>query len=500
MQRKDYYLLGILFLATLVIFYPAFSARYLYTDESVQLWSYKPGSGFYMFINQGRWITEWLFVWLFGAINTIDDVTYIRLFSLFGWLICLPVWYSILKRLVAAAPAYQYLPFFTCLYLVSSLPFGITIQWGSCLELFLANTSALVSGAVLYHGLRFTGNKFRVSPIHAFGGIAFGVIALFTYQTAIGCFLIPFLVHFISRDTTNKDKVMLAGVVFYFVIYVVYFPLYKGSILITHVTPFSRANIYIDPLNKLPFFFSHPLERSFWFNAIVYENSKLARALYKIMLLGWMVFAFIRFGKEYLKAIKYIVVVLAVFMLSYLPLLIIEENYASNRTMLALDICVWLVCIEMILYFIKKVWFLRIAGIAVACTLVITACYNFRYQFLKPVTEEYAAIKAYMQQHYHPGIKTLYVIMTPEDAFIKKYHIHMNMDEYGVPSTAFDWPAEYLPRQLVFEISGNRQTAEQLTIKHWPDKDSFSRSGDSITNSVLVVDLPDIINAENTSH
>jgi len=500
MQRKDYYLLGILLLVTLVIFYPVFSARYLYTDEAVQLWSYRPGSGFYMFINQGRWITELLFAGLFGAIKTIDEVTYIRLFSLFGWMICLPVWYSIIKRLVAKEPAYQYLPFFTCLYLVTSLPFGISIQWGSCLELFLANTSALVSGAVLYHGIRFTENKFRISPMYAIAGITIGILSLFTYQCAIGCFLIPFLLHFISRHTTEKDKVMVAGVVSYFVVYLVYFPLYKGSLLINHIPPFSRANLYIDPLKKLPFFFTHPLERSFWFNAIVFEYSKTARALYKIMLIGWMVFSFIRFGKDYLKAIKHIIVVLAVFMLSYLPLLIIEEDFASNRTMLALDICVWLVCIEMILHFIKKVLLLRIAGIAVACTLVVTACYNLRYQFLKPVTDEFAAIKEYMQHHYHPGIKTMYVITTPVDAFIKKYPIHMNMDEYGVPSTAFDWQLEYLPRQLVFEMTGNRQTAEQLTIKHWPDKDSFSHSGESITDSVLLIDLPAIINQGNTPH
>jgi hypothetical protein len=94
----------------------------------------------------------------------------------------------------------------------------------------------------------------------------------------------------------------------------------------------------------------------------------------------------------------------------------------------------------------------------------------------------------------------MYVITTPVDAFIKKYPVHMNMDEYGVPSTAFDWQLEYLPRQLVFEMTGNRQTAEQLTIKHWPDKDSFSHSGESITYSALLIDLPVIINQGNTPH
>jgi hypothetical protein len=53
---------------------------------------------------------------------------------------------------------------------------------------------------------------------------------------------------------------------------------------------------------------------------------------------------------------------------------------------------------------------------------------------------------------------------------------------------------------LVYEITGDRQTGEQLTIKHWPDKESFSRSGESITDSVLLIDLPAIINPDNVPH
>src|SRR5581483_57818 len=99
--------------------------------------------------------------------------------------------------------------------------------------------------------------------------------------------------------------------------------------------------------------------------------------------------AFVLFGKNYVKAIKYIAVVFAVFLLSYLPLLIVKENYASNRTMLALDMCVWLVLLEMILYFIKKKALLQSGGIVIGCALVVTAWYNLRYQFLQPVTGEY---------------------------------------------------------------------------------------------------------------
>ncbi|WP_205514373.1 hypothetical protein [Longitalea arenae] len=497
LQRKDYYLLLIVILVTLIIFFPIFSARYLYTDECLQLWAYKPGTGFKMFIDQGRLITEWMFIWLFGAIDKINEVTYIRVFSLAGWLLCLPLWYIILKKGVAKEPAYQYLPFFTCLYLVTSLPFGVTIQWASCLELWLANTSGLAAGALVYNAVQFNGKKIRIRSIHALAGLILGIISLFTYQTGLGCLLIPFLLHYISPHSSNKDRVIIAGMICFFLVYALYFPLFKLSMAMNDLGHNDRTDIYIDPINKLAYFFSHPLERSFWFNANVYEYSKVARALYKVMLIGWMVLAFVRFGKEYGKAIKYILVVLGVFLLAYFPGLIVKENFASNRTMLALNICVWLVCLEMALYFIKNRMVLAIGGVVVGLVLVITACYNHRIQFLKPVTDEYAALKKYIQQNYHPGINTIYVNLTPVDAFVKKYNIHQNMDEYGVPSSTFEWTMIHLPKQLVWEITGSRKTAEQLSVEKWDALEAFVKAGgDTTANNIMVVDPVTIINQQ----
>jgi hypothetical protein len=435
-----------------------------------------------------------MFQWLFGAIKTIDEITYIRVFSLVGWLVCLPIWYIVFKKLRARDPAYQYVPFFTCLYLVTSLPFAISIQWASCLEMFVAGTTGLLSGFVFYNAIHFTGNKFRIAYLPAFIGLGFGVISMFTYQTSAGCFLIPFLFHYINRKTTDKDKAIVIGVIGYFLMYVIYFGLYKLSLVVGHVGHNDRTEIEIKLMDKLQFFFTHPLERSFWFNANIYEFSSFARALYKIMLIGLMVLAFVRYGRDYWKAIKYIVVMLGVFILSYLPGLIVKENFASNRTMQALDLCVWLVFIDTILYFIKKKMLLKTGAVVVACSLLITAWYNVRYQFLQPVTQEYAALKQYIQQHYNPEIKVLYIIKSPIDLFEKKYNIHMNMDEYGVPSSLFDWTMDYLPRQLVLEMTGNRQAGEQLEVKKWDDWESYVKSGETVNNNTLLINCPEIIN------
>jgi hypothetical protein len=282
---------------------------------------------------------------------------------------------------------------------------------------------------------------------------------------------------------------------------------------LTHMPNFERTDIHVDPLDKIPYFFTHPFERSFWLNIIVYEYDSIARIFYKVMFVGWMVLAFVRFireAKSYIKPLKYIAGVMLLFLLSYFPSMIVKENFASNRSQLALDICVWLVMLEMFLYFMKRPSTTpgtvegpsttlripaKVTGWVIGCILVASAWYNLRYQFLRPVTKECAAIKDFLKQHYHPGIKNIYAIKAPVDAFVKKYHLFQNMDEFGVPSTTFDWGAEFVTKQLVYEITGDRRNGEQLNVKQYPDMETYINSGDKLPPDGLLIDFSAIINS-----
>lgn len=494
MKQKDYLLLGIIFLVALIIFYPVCFTDYVYTDEIIQLWNYRPGSGFNMYGIQGRWIPELLLSRLYSAIDTVHQITYIRVLALLIWFICIPVWYSIMKRIVGKEPAYEYLPFFTCLYLVTGLPFAVSVQWATCMELSIANTAGLLSGALLYLTIRDKENTWRIPVAAGVGAAASGLLSLFTYQSGFGSFLIPFLFHYISPYTTQKERVLIKGLVFYFLMYAVYYPLFKLILVIGHLESDARTGIHIDLFNKLQFFYSQPLKRAFWFNVIVNDENKLARAIYKILLVGWMVLAFVRFGKKnWPDAVKYIAAGLFVFMISYLPSWVVKENYSSNRTLPALNMCVWVVCAEMVLFLLKNIPARLTTGIAVACALIALGWYNFRKEFLQPVHEEYIAVRNFIQKNYNPGIKTVYFIKSPEDAFRKKYHIQSSMDEFGVPSTLVDWVPDNFTRQMVYEKTGNRQIADQLVIKFWPDMESFTASGETVPVGGLLVNAPAII-------
>ena len=494
LKRKDLYRLAFLFMVVLLIFYPLFYTEYIYTDEATQLWNYRPGSGFSMFGAQGRWITEFLISKSFAAVDTIREVTAIRVFALFMWLVCVPLWYVTIKRMAAEGPGYEYLPFFTCLYLVTSLPFSITIQWASCIELPIANTAALLSGAIWYTGIRNKDKLWSIPVGAALGSVAAGLISLFSYQSGFGCFLIPFVFHYISAYTTRKDLVFVKGLAFYFFMYALYFLLFKLLLVVNQLGGDARTGVYLNPGDKLQFFFSQALKRAFWFNIVVNDENKLARAMYKVLFVGWMLLAFIRFGKKgWLQAVKYIVAALLVFLFAYFPSLVVKENFSSNRTLLAVDMCVFVVCAEMVLYIVKHLQVRRVIGYSIAVALLIPGWYNFNKGFLQPIHEEYAGVKNYVQQHYNPGITTIFFIRPAEDAFRNKYNLQSSMDEFGVPSTFFSWVPEPFMRQLVYEKTGSREKAGQLTIKYWDDQETFFASGEQVTPGTLLVNVPEIM-------
>jgi hypothetical protein len=494
LKRNDLYLLSFLLLGVLLIYYPLFYTEYVYTDEATLIRNYRPGNGFTSFTAQGRGIMEFFISTSYNAINTIREITYIRIFALFMWLVCVPIWYVTVKRIAANAPGYEYLPFFTCLYLVTSLPFSITVQWTSCMQLSIANTAALLSGAVWYVSIRDKEKVWAIPAGAALGTVVLALLSMFSYQSAFGCFLIPFVFHYVSAYTTRKEVVLIKGLAFYFLMYAVYFVVFKLSLTLFHVLGDNRTGVSLNP-EKVLWFFWQPLKRAFWFNLVLNNKNVLALVLYFILFTGWITLAFIRFGKkDRLQAVKYIVAALLVFMASYLPGLVVKENYSSNRTLMAIDVCVWIVCAEMVLYMVKHIQLRKVIAFSITAVLLTAGWYNFNKQFLQPIHEEYTGVKNHIYKHYNSNITTIFFIQPAEDAFQQKYKLQSSMDEFGVPSTFFSWVPESLIRQLVAEKTGSREIADRLTIKYWQNAESFAMSGEQLTPNTLVVNVPEILN------
>ena len=127
---------------------------------------------------------------------------------------------------------------------------------------------------------------------------------------------------------------------------------------------------------------------------------------------------------------------------------------------------------------------------------VLNARVNFMGEFLKPVKNEYARVSTYVDKNFNSQIDTVYFIRPGEDFFEKKFGATRSWDEFGVPSTFFDWVPEFFVKQLVFEKTGDRKLAEKLTIKSWLSKKEFLDSSSQLSKHTLIIDIEEIMNSE----
>jgi hypothetical protein len=466
LAKKDYLNILIIWIVAVLIFYPLFTTEYAYTDEIVQLWNYNKGSKVQMFLEQGRLITEKLFQWLFGEATTIKDISYIRLFSLGGWLLSIPLWYLAIKRIVAREKLPEILTFFSVLYLVCSPQFCIYVSWASCLELFLANTAGLLSGYYLYTALaEWKLNRKKAIYLGIVSVIA-AQVSLFTYQNGFGCYLLPFLLHLIKEGKLNKKLIL--GISGYLLMYALYYLLFRLSLTIVQTAASSRTGIVIDPFGKLKFLLLKVMPSSFHFTHVINEQDKLAKIIYRVLFGVWIIVNFIQQKKNSIgQRIAYPFIIILIWAMIYLPSLLVKENYASNRTLLALNMAVFFLFMHTLVQAIK-IPKLRMGIVYGICILfVVNAWYNFHKLFLEPVTQEYESVSQYIRNNYRPAITTVNFIRPNEDFFIRKYGITRSRDEFGVPSTFFEWVPPFLVKQVVFEKTGDWKLADSIVMNQW---------------------------------
>ena len=469
-----------------------FSVDYLYTDEAAELWHFKNGFNYGTYVGQGRYLMYKVFETTFSSIHTVHAVVYARTVSLLGWIVCLPVWYYIMSVLVVKNGFSKMLVLCSMIYLVSMPTVAISIGWTSCMELFIAYTTGLVSGYILWSGITCEGERIRVSFISLALSVLFGVISLFTYQNGFGCFLIPFLLPFISLKKVTRNTYIGIGI--YLFIYVVYYLLFKYSIKALGLELNSRTSFAVNPVDKLLFFFKHTMPGAFRFTWLFNEKSIVGVIVSFLIASAWIIAGFARQKDKNLREkLAYFFFLVPFLVLIYLPSIIVRENYSSNRTTLALYMAVFLLVTETVFSFIRQQKTAYMVTGAIALLLLGSGWYNFNKQFIDPVAAEYSSVKKIVLDRYNAGARDIYVIRPGEDAFKKKYGIVPSWDEFGVPSTAKSWTPEPLIRQIIFEKTGNRQKAESIPIKSWADQETFKASGEAVGQGTLLIDLEKMI-------
>jgi hypothetical protein len=493
-SKQPTLVIGLALLASLLIYYPVFFADYAFTDEAHQLWNNQDGSNFNMFINQGRILTGYLIDGAFGKMDSISDIKWLRIFSFATMLLFIVVYGLLSIKIFDALKFDRRVWALSVLFVPCSLSTAVYIGWASCAEVFLGTLAAFLSGYVLFSKVNSSENYIKIPTSTLLVSVFFAMCSLFTYQTAFGFFLLPFFLYFIKNKSAKLDRTILIGLGFYFACYVLYYFLFKYSLKLYDVPASDRTAINIDPLGKLSFFLSYPLAQAFSFNFLYNARSILSQAFYPIVLLLWLLSLVAQIGRKRIGIIlAYVFICFAFFILSYLPLMISLENFASYRTMFVLNFLVFVMICDAGLTFLNSVKTQQTVVICSAFILCAVAFYNYQFQLTKPLQKEYASLRTYFLEQYKDSTTSVTFYRPPVTLFKPAFGINHYTDEFGYPSTEKDWTIEPLVKQLVLETGKNRETAKQVQVFNLPH-DALSTEKQALPNG-LVIDMQAVFEA-----
>lgn len=491
--HKGYALLLILALY-LLVYFQAFTTNYAYLDEIHQLWNNKDGSNLLMFLDQGRWLTGLLFDKFFRFISTIEQLKLLRLFSLGGWVFTTWLWTILFTRWVQLLGLKEETLWLGNLFVVCSASVAICIGFASCMEIFLATGFALLAGHLLFTAL-LTGKQGRQLVPATLLSISLGIVSLFLYQTAYGAFVLPFFFYFVKlKGRFGRPLLMALGT--YLVTYVAYYFLFKYSLQVYGVAASTRTGISLDVLGKIGFFFSGPMPQAFSLNWLYSSSSIVSQVLYIGVFILWVVSVFKENKvKPFSHKTTYLVGILFLLALIYLPLMIAKENFSSYRTLFAVNLAAFVLVMEDVLALIHRQSTRKRLVLFLTTALLITGIYNYNLQFVNPVEKEYAALSTYFRQHYTADKLTIHFIRADRKLFNELYGTRVIKDEFGAPSSSRDWVPGPLIRQLVTEMTGSRGAATRIRVIQYQNQEQYRQAGAAEGGKSLVMDANAILRA-----
>ncbi|HWK04582.1 MAG TPA: hypothetical protein VNS58_13170 [Puia sp.] len=488
---------GMLLLYFIFLGYGILHADYLFTDEAFMLWHQQDHHTLFAYCStQGRALTGWLEQGLFAACGRASNVRYIRVLSLGGFAITVVLLFGMLKRLQQKGrlPLSDPLIYLTVAFVAASLSTTICIGWAVCTEIFIPTMLSLAAGWLLYEAVKPSGpadkaTSVRIPTLTSLSVLALGVTALFFYQPSYPFLLLPFYLLFLTRKDGKIGKPVVIGLVYYFAGLGIYFLLFKYSLKAWGMVASPRTALTFNPLDRISFFFSSPMNQAFNGNALFDARSILSQAVFPVLFLCWVVSVFYS-GRN----IRYLLGILAFWILGYLPQLIARESFGPYRTMLVLSVMIFMLLADTALPMIRSPRARTIFAFILIGALLTTGAYHYKAYLADPLSKEYASIRTAVREGYSDRIREVVFIRASDHGFDKSLGIGSYKDEFGMPSTNKDWTPEPLVKQLVWELTGSRQQAEALRLVQYASEEEWKAATGKAGDSVLTINAPQLLN------
>jgi hypothetical protein len=456
----------------LFIGYEVLTSDYLLTDEAFMFW-HEPHEHivFGIFHSLGRILSAWLQDWLLGLCKTVADLKYIRFFTLVQCVLTTRVLFYVLKRLQKSGLSFSDgLIYCTVAFFAASLSSLIYIGWAVCTNDFIPIVLSLFAGLFLYESLIKEGARpigGARPAIFTTGGwvaIVLGVAALFFYQPSYPFILLPFYSLFLLRKDGRLTRPMVTALFFFFAVLIVYFLLFKLSLRASGIGAANRTDLVFDPLGRLSFFFSFPLNEAFNANAFFWARSVLSQAIMPLVLAAWVFYTFYTRRGQAMTNIRYLAGMIVWWILGFLPLLIAKESFGPYRVMIVFSIMAFLMMGDVVFALVKDRRRTTILSLVIVAALLIRGGYVYKAYLADPLAYEYKILRQAVRDHYTTDTREVVFILAPENGFQSSFGVEPVKDEFGMPSTYKDWAPEGLVKQIVFEMTGNRAAGEALKV------------------------------------
>ena len=283
----------------------------------------------------------------------------------------------------------------------------------------------------------------------------------------------------------------MIGLIFYFVIYIIYYFCFKYSLRGYHIEASTRTELHFDILKKISFFFSGPFPQGFSINLLFYAGSIFSQVFYVLVFLIWLVITFKRNSpNEFTGKIFFVAFILFLLALIYLPSMIAAENFPSYRTLFVFNLAVFLMVAESLFSLAKREKVRKVFLVIAIAWVLITGFYTFNFQYINPLKKEYSVLRNFFRENYKPSVTQVYFIRADKFLFSPQFHTKVYRDELGAPSTYRDWVPEPMIKQMIFELTNDRSIAEKTTVLQFEKTELFNQSPKSIDNvNSLLVDM-----------
>jgi Glucosyl transferase GtrII len=315
--------------------------------------------------------------------------------------------------------------------------------------LILSILAAIVAGRATKR------DRIRARLIELFLAFVLLTLAMLGYQPAAMMFFAVSSLLLLAPDDelpVFKRKLKAFAMVGFSAI-VIGFVIYKvgQAVFPRELAGLDRAGLATDPVLKLLWFLLYPLDHALnpW---ILHLNRPLALAVGVVVLAGLWIHLRGREGRR-----MRFVVGLALVPLSYLPNLMVAENWSSFRSQMALASLIFVYIVIATGVLTKRAGPWLQTGVLAVLTLVgmTTAWLNVDRLFVRPQQEELAIVRQTLN-----GVSASYgrigVVMSSERETLAPFSLY---DEFGRPSTSFTWGVANLPWLVLREQRPDVDTA-----------------------------------------